>query len=415
MVTLIVLGAVLAVGVAIVGGIYQYRLMREREDGAAKGVARHNEVLSEFDKLKGLLGTVQNDEGLEAELRTDYPYGYVLYGYQNGVTTFIPIEPKGSTRISCDPSTISLELDSLSGKFILKVGKVQYLRAGVNPFTLNVEQFEWKFPANEEHPYETRLLSENGQVFSLVVELISSHEGQYVFVLAFVVRGHDEVGRRIQENGVQGTSGFYSRRLTRLKARYGLSDNEEVGKVLCSLGDALCQEGRVEEGLRQFRSGVEMLEGVKSSTLDFEYGNFAWDLAQFGKNYEEGIVYARKSKALHHNKSAADDSTQMGVNSTLAFCLVELGCKQEAIPLYRENLLATLMQYFRDGRMTHELDIAQKNFANTITSDPHSMTVFEAMCKDVEREAYQRVHGNLDGFKSQLNFFANPDFKGFDQ
>jgi len=413
MVTLIVLGAILAIGVAVVGGIYQYRLMREREDSAAKGAARHQEVLTELDKLKGLLGTVQQDVGLEAELRHDYPYGYVLYGYQNGITTFLPIEPKGTAKISCDPASISLERDPTSGKFVLKVGKIQYLRPGAHPFTLNVEQFEWKFPADEEHPYETRLLSENGQVFSLVVELISSRKGQYVFVLAFVVRGEEEVRKRIQENGTQGTSNFYNRRLARLRAQLGAIDSEEIGKVLCWFGDALCQEGRVEEGLRQFRSGVEMLERVKSTTLDYQYGNFAWDLAQFGKNYEEGIVFSRRSKALHDNRSAVDDATQIGVNSTLAFCLVELGRKQEAIPLYRENVLATLVQFYRDGKMNSELDIALKNYANAVTSDPGTMKEFEVMCRGVEKEAYQLVHGNLNGYEPLLNLTVNPEFKGF--
>ncbi|MBX2979063.1 MAG: hypothetical protein KF905_07200 [Flavobacteriales bacterium] len=381
----------------------------DRKKDQEAGSKDHQEVLAELKDLKSSVVGIIGDVSLEEKLRFDYPYGYILYGYQEGVTTFTPIEPKGATKISCDPGSIDLERDSASGKFILKIGKVQYLRPGANPFTLNVEQFEWKFPADDEHPYETRLLSENGQIFSLIIELLSSHDEQYIFVLAFMLRGEDETRQRIQENGVPGTSGFYWRRFNRLKIRFGEADNEEIGKVLCSLGDALCQEGRIEEGLREFRSGISMLERVKSKALNYEYGNFAWDLAHYGKQYEEAISHARRAKALYNNLSAVDESTLLGVNSTIASCLVELGRNQEAIPLLRDNLVATLMQFYRDGIYNHQLEVASKNFANVVTSEPIPMNEFEEMCRQVEREAYQRVHGNLVDFRPVLSVSQNPN------
>jgi len=414
MVVLIVLGVVFAVGLAVVGGITAYRQYKEKKADDDKGDQRHEEIVTKLDGLKSALAETKKDESLEAQLRVDYPYGYVLYGYENGVTSFVPIEPKGATKISCDPTSIKLERDSDPTKFILKVGKVQYYRTGTSPVTLNIQQFEWKFPADDEHPYETTLLAENGRVFSLMVELINQQDDRYVFVLAFVVRDEHDALRRRQENGVLGTPGFYERRLDRLRRNVESSRHEEIGKALCSLGDALCQVGRVEAGLKEFRKGIEMLEKVASPALDAQYGNFAWDLAHYGKYFEQGIVFAKKSKALYQNRSAVDDPAQLGVNSTLAYCLVELGRKPEAVPLFRENLLATLVQFYRDKRTMGKLEIAAKNYAHCVVSDHLSMKKYEDVCRALEKEAYQKVHGSLKGYEPLLNFTQNPEFKGFE-
>jgi len=413
MVALIVLTVVFGVGLAVVGGITAYRQLKEKEADDTKEDTRHAELVSKLDGLNVALGDVQKDVGLEAQLRSDYPYGYILYGYQDGVTSYIPIEPLGKTRITCNPSSIKLERDSVSGKFILRISEVQYLRSGENPFTLNVHDLEWKFPANDDQLYEWRLLSENGQVFSLVVEPIGSHGGQYVFVLAFMIDSEQEVLTRIQEDRNIANKGFYTRRLERLQQKYGQIDHEEIGQTLCLLGDALCHRGEVELGLSKFRSGVEMLERLGASSLGIAYGNFARDLYQFGNKYEEAVLFAEKSKAYNNHRSAVEDSTQLGVNSTLAFCLIKLGRRSEGIPLIRDNALASLIQYIRDGKQTHQLNIALLNYGNTLTSVPISMTEFETTCRELEQEAYHIVHGSLNGYHSQLKFSPNPEFRGF--
>ena len=158
-----------------------------------QGDRRHHEIdagqKNISAKLDQVLSSIGAKEDLISRYRRTFPYGFILYGYQDGKTAWKPVESGTQRLVSARWDQADFTLHRDAGKFSIRVSNIVYMRNGVEVAIVDFET--GGLPINLLVPYEFPVLRAE-EILALRIELVELRPGANpVYAMGFLIRPPD--------------------------------------------------------------------------------------------------------------------------------------------------------------------------------------------------------------------------------
>lgn len=384
--------------------VTKYYEEKQRATDSELSKARHNQIvdnqISANQKLDILLTGIESDVDLRSSLQSDFPYGYVLYGYDETKTQVTPLNSNGPLRITCDWTKLEFIPNYEEGVFTLKVKGLEYIRKNDTQVGIKVGTFEWsKLSMNSDEPQEFVIIKDGDESLSLVVELLDrDNNGALVFAIGFLLRPDSYYANQGNGGGRPGSYGFYKRRLALAKKRSLGLETVDIGVLYRLMGDAVSDTNRTL-AKDYYEKSEAVLSKFDSPEVIHTYANMAHLLSQTASLCDYTMIYVNKAFDAMEKHKDHDVYGVMMLKSIKANCLLHKGDAVQAELLLRQNAYDAAVLFYREGVLDQDVYTALNNWVNMISLNERRIDVVEAKVRELERSAFQEVRGSLKGFE----------------